>query len=63
MVVCLAEPTQERAESQACLSHSERQGGRVTEGDLYEKWRGEEGFLKLKGVVELALQKNGIIGN
>lgn len=34
---------------------------KITEGDLYEKWRTEEGFLKLKGLVELALRRNGII--
>ena len=27
-ILCLAEPTQERAESQACLNYPERQGGR-----------------------------------
>lgn len=34
---------------------------KITEGDLYEKWRAEEGFQKLKGLVELALRRNGII--
>lgn len=34
---------------------------KITEGDLYEKWKKEEGFLKLKGILELALQKNGLL--
>ena len=34
---------------------------KITEGDLYDKWRNEEGFQKLKDLMELALNKNGII--
>ena len=34
---------------------------KITQGELFEKWRGEEGFAKLKGLVEIALQRNGII--
>lgn len=34
---------------------------KITEGNLYEKWKTKEGFLKLKGLVELALRRNGII--
>ena len=34
---------------------------KLTQGELYEKWRSEEGFAKLKGLVEIALMRNGII--
>lgn len=34
---------------------------KITQGELFEKWRGEEGFAKLKGLVEVALKRNGII--
>ena len=36
---------------------------KITQGELFEKWRGEEGFAKLKGLVEIALKRNGIIKN
>lgn len=36
---------------------------KITQGELFEKWRGEEGFVKLKGLVETALKMNGIIRN
>lgn len=34
---------------------------KITQGELFEKWRGEEGFAKLKVLVEVALNRNGII--
>ncbi len=34
---------------------------KITQGELFEKWRKEEGFTKLKALVEMALYKNGVI--
>ena len=33
----------------------------ITQGDLFEKWKKEDGFIKLKNLVEQALRNNGII--
>jgi hypothetical protein len=34
---------------------------KITDGALYEKWRNEEGFKKLRNLLEFALRKNGIV--
>lgn len=34
---------------------------KITQGELFERWRNEDGFKKLKNLVELALKRNGII--
>lgn len=34
---------------------------KITDGALFEKWRKEEGFMKLRNLLELALRMNGII--
>lgn len=34
---------------------------KITDGALFEKWRKEEGFMKLRNLLELALRKNGIV--
>lgn len=34
---------------------------KITQGELFERWRKDEGFIKLKTLVELALQRNGVI--
>lgn len=33
----------------------------ITQGELYENWKKEEGFVKLKSLLEMALRNNGII--
>lgn len=34
---------------------------KITQGELFERWRKEDGFTKLKALVEMALYRNGII--
>ncbi len=33
----------------------------ITQGELFDSWKKEEGFVKLKNLVEIALRNNGII--